>query len=484
MKTTKSIIATVFIMFILLQSGKTQSFWEWSPPVPLTDSISDNTNPYIYRDYYDGLLMVWEKPIDSTTTAIYMDNILDADPPEELLHSPGVQYANPKIMDIDYSNNTDSAFLLLYETNQNGNIDIYCKAYLKNGAFLESAPLVNSQDDEDQFTIGRNDLYWGDDPYARDMLAYIRNDSLFVRSLMTETGNIYFEEAVFIDGPSCMDPVGSGDWGNFGLTYLKADSGEYHIYKSSSGYDGVWSSPEVIYDTADCRNIDRALHYGNLVWSANIDTSWRIIVNDYWGGNSMYDISMDAPFDPAALGLILGVKSWFPDIWLATPYFSADTAEIYMTEYPGNPDLYNFTSSGIQNRNPQFFNGEGYSYGCWYDYLIWESYRNGHWQVWCSKVIQCAGKINENDLENSFIKTHPNPFIKQTTLAFTLEDKSNVIIDIYNNQGVHVSTIANHIFDPGTHQLRWNADGLAAGMYIIKMIVGDMTYTSKVIKNQ
>jgi len=46
-----------------------------------------------------------------------------------------------------------------------------------------------------------------------------------------------------------------------------------------------------------------------------------------------------------------------------------------------------------------------------------------------------------------------------------------------------ISTIAEQSFDQGEHQLRWDGSGFAAGIYVIKMTVGDMIYTAKVVKS-
>ena len=153
-----------------------------------------------------------------------------------------------------------------------------------------------------------------------------------------------------------------------------------------------------------------------------------------------------------------------------------------------NPDPWgitfeDFTNSGVENRNAEFFLGEDETSSCFYIYLTWESKRNGYWQIWSSKKILCIGAIEENDGAASFLGIQPNPFNNETTLRFTIDSRSDVSIDIYNNSGVYVSTLANKSFDQGTHQLRWNAEGHAAGIYVVKMRVDDKIYTSKLIKH-
>lgn len=79
---------------------------------------------------------------------------------------------------------------------------------------------------------------------------------------------------------------------------------------------------------------------------------------------------------------------------------------------------------------------------------------------------------------------HPNPFTHETTLEFTLETRSDVLIEVYDNQGLKVDVITNHSMDKGEHQLRWNGNTLPAGIYIITMTTRGKTYSAKVIKTE
>ena len=90
----------------------------------------------------------------------------------------------------------------------------------------------------------------------------------------------------------------------------------------------------------------------------------------------------------------------------------------------------------------------------------------------------------ENESIDGILEIHPNPFTHETKLEFTLDTQSDVIIEVYNNRGMQVATVANQSFDQGEHQLRWDGGGVAAGIYIIKMTVGDMIYTGKVVKSR
>lgn len=480
MRKIKLMIITLSALFICMQ-GNAQSFWEWGDHFALSDSTSDNANPFLFRTPYnnsEALFMVWEKAFDSLSSEIWMDNILDTETPIAVLASPGVHYTNPKIMSARYYPYPDSLFYLFYETNENGNKDIYYMVFLPDGSFMDPVAFANNPTDDNQLSFG-GEFYGFDASTIRlNNLCWINNGNLNSRFLARDSTNKhYFTLPQIIDSSNCSNPIAN----EYEVLYLRFDSSGSHLYECYIDNTGVWSSPEVYYDSTNCANPTRTQYYSDPCWTTYIDSSWRIMING-WGGNELYDISSPTPFDPAVIGFVIGVKSWFPDVWVAVAYPENNVDEIFMTEWAGSNDFINFSNSGTMNRNPKFFSGESYSYSCWFDYIVWESYRNGHWQIWASKMIQCAGDIKEESNSDAFISAYPNPFSQETIIRFSLSTRSDVSLDIYSNQGKFISRIANQSFDQGDHQLRWNANDLPAGMYIIKMMVGGKMYSSKVVK--
>jgi len=78
---------------------------------------------------------------------------------------------------------------------------------------------------------------------------------------------------------------------------------------------------------------------------------------------------------------------------------------------------------------------------------------------------------------------YPNPFTEETKLVFKLAEESIVKVEVYNAFGIKVTELTHRSYTKGEHQLRWDGGGVAAGVYIIKMTVGDMVYTEKVVKH-
>ncbi|MBN2829666.1 MAG: T9SS type A sorting domain-containing protein [Candidatus Cloacimonetes bacterium] len=98
--------------------------------------------------------------------------------------------------------------------------------------------------------------------------------------------------------------------------------------------------------------------------------------------------------------------------------------------------------------------------------------------------------VDENIIEpneiTSLQSNYPNPFNPETTIAFSLKEKGNVKIDIYNITGQHIYTVTNETYDPGHHTIIWNGDGkngnkVPTGIYFYKMESGTYTKTRKMI---
>lgn len=77
----------------------------------------------------------------------------------------------------------------------------------------------------------------------------------------------------------------------------------------------------------------------------------------------------------------------------------------------------------------------------------------------------------------------PNPVTDHAIIGFTLDEAVAMKVEVINSSGKIVDNITDKLYTVGTHQLRWNADGLPVGIYIIKMAVGSKTYSTKLIKS-
>lgn len=66
---------------------------------------------------------------------------------------------------------------------------------------------------------------------------------------------------------------------------------------------------------------------------------------------------------------------------------------------------------------------------------------------------------------------YPNPFNAQTVIPFTLDFSGRVSINIYNINGQSVGVQYIEPLQTGMHEFVWNAEGMASGVYLVRLRV-------------
>jgi hypothetical protein len=78
-------------------------------------------------------------------------------------------------------------------------------------------------------------------------------------------------------------------------------------------------------------------------------------------------------------------------------------------------------------------------------------------------------------------KAYPNPFNPRTAISYRLTTNSTIDMSIYSTGGEKVSTLFTGEQTAGRHQLIWDATGVPSGIYVVRMLAGDMVETMKVV---
>ena len=96
-----------------------------------------------------------------------------------------------------------------------------------------------------------------------------------------------------------------------------------------------------------------------------------------------------------------------------------------------------------------------------------------------------TGEIS-NSLENvpstcDLLEAHPNPFNAKTAISFKLQAASRVELDIFDITGRKVASLVNGHQSLGYHEVVWNAEGMASGVYFVRLEAGDIMQTRKMI---
>ena len=74
---------------------------------------------------------------------------------------------------------------------------------------------------------------------------------------------------------------------------------------------------------------------------------------------------------------------------------------------------------------------------------------------------------------------YPNPFNAETVIPFGVPKASPVRIEVYDVLGRRVATLLDEIVAAGRHEVTWRVQALPAGVYLIRLTVGNVIQTQR-----
>jgi hypothetical protein len=95
-----------------------------------------------------------------------------------------------------------------------------------------------------------------------------------------------------------------------------------------------------------------------------------------------------------------------------------------------------------------------------------------------SNVIE----VNTNTISEFLLnQNYPNPFNPSTVITFTIPERTNVRLTVYNILGEQVAKLVNEMKEAGSYQVDFNASNLSSGIYIYKLEGGNFISTKKMM---
>ncbi|GAB4299957.1 MAG: hypothetical protein Kow0098_26900 [Ignavibacteriaceae bacterium] len=89
--------------------------------------------------------------------------------------------------------------------------------------------------------------------------------------------------------------------------------------------------------------------------------------------------------------------------------------------------------------------------------------------------------INSVPDRTEITQNYPNPFNPSTTIRYTLDNQSSVVLKIINPLGQEIETLINGTQNAGTFEVQWNAQNYAPGVYFYFFDARDLS-TGKSIR--
>ena len=87
------------------------------------------------------------------------------------------------------------------------------------------------------------------------------------------------------------------------------------------------------------------------------------------------------------------------------------------------------------------------------------------------------GVVSDFQLEQNY----PNPFNPSTTIKYSVPEKGDVTIRVFDILGAEVATLVNVTQEAGSYEINFDASKLSSGMYIYRLNAGNVSLSKKMM---
>jgi len=150
---------------------------------------------------------------------------------------------------------------------------------------------------------------------------------------------------------------------------------------------------------------------------------------------------------------------------------------------------------GMMNPPPQVMAGQsGSTYtpsqnlmeGTLYYWRVDEVNSSGTTQgpVWSFRTESANGVGTPSVLIPTELKlgpAYPNPFNATVTIPFALPQSASVTVSLYDVTGRLAATLLSGNYAAGVHSVQWSSEGVASGVYLLRLNAGGKVLTAKVV---
>ncbi len=83
--------------------------------------------------------------------------------------------------------------------------------------------------------------------------------------------------------------------------------------------------------------------------------------------------------------------------------------------------------------------------------------------------------------EYSLLTAYPNPFNGAINLTVMLQERSDVLMQVYSIEGRLITTLMDHTMEKGTHRVTWTPDNCSSGVYFVSLKTNETSAIQKII---
>lgn len=98
-----------------------------------------------------------------------------------------------------------------------------------------------------------------------------------------------------------------------------------------------------------------------------------------------------------------------------------------------------------------------------------------------STEMHNTGIISQSNVLENTLSLNPSPFNPLTQLRFVLNHATHVELTVHDANGKLVSTLVNGALSAGQHTVSWSGSGMASGVYVFRLKVGNKVETKRAV---
>lgn len=96
-------------------------------------------------------------------------------------------------------------------------------------------------------------------------------------------------------------------------------------------------------------------------------------------------------------------------------------------------------------------------------------------------IAQTGGDASASEEASISVENYPNPFNPTTRISFTIPQKGNVKLRVFDLLGREITILADGVYEAGKYEVSFDASSLPSGVYFYNLTTGSNTITKKML---
>jgi aminopeptidase N len=106
----------------------------------------------------------------------------------------------------------------------------------------------------------------------------------------------------------------------------------------------------------------------------------------------------------------------------------------------------------------------------------------GNWILKTATLVSVDdGRVLNTPTAFALLQNYPNPFNPVTSIEYQISNKEYVGLTVFDVLGREVATLVNEWKEPGSYSVRFDASGLASGIYLYRLQAGNFVETKRLV---